>query len=37
MIADMCALPQKRMTVDEFLAWAEEQPERHDIYAATHD
>jgi Uma2 family endonuclease len=28
----MSALPQERMTVDEFLAWAEEQPGRHELF-----
>src|SRR5262245_23201202 len=28
----MIALPQTRMTVDEFLAWAEGQPGRYELY-----
>jgi Uma2 family endonuclease len=28
----MSAMPQKRMTVDEFLAWAEDQPGRHELF-----
>jgi Uma2 family endonuclease len=28
----MTALPKTRMTVDEFLAWAEEQPGRHELH-----
>jgi Uma2 family endonuclease len=28
----MGGLPQKRMTVDEFLAWAEQQPGRYELY-----
>jgi Uma2 family endonuclease len=29
----MVALPQKKMTVDEYLAWAEGQPGRYELYA----
>jgi Uma2 family endonuclease len=29
----MVALPQHKMTVDEYLAWAEEQPGRYELYA----
>lgn len=28
----MTALPQQRMTVDEFLAWAEDQPGRYELF-----
>ena len=28
----MAALPQKRMSVDEFLVWVEEQPGRHELF-----
>ena len=28
----MSAMPQKGMTVDEFLAWAEDQPGRHELF-----
>jgi Uma2 family endonuclease len=28
----MSALPQKRMTVDEFLAWAEDRPGRYELF-----
>jgi Uma2 family endonuclease len=31
----MTALPQQRMTVDEYLAWAEGQPGRFELYAGT--
>jgi Uma2 family endonuclease len=31
----MTALPQHKMTVDEFLAWAEGQPGRFELYAGT--
>jgi Uma2 family endonuclease len=31
MIGTMATLPQSRMTVDEFLAWAVEQPGRHEL------
>lgn len=29
----MNALPQRQMTVDEFLAWSEGQPGRYELYA----
>jgi Uma2 family endonuclease len=29
----MAALPQQKMTVDEYLAWAETQPGRYELYA----
>src|SRR5215211_4707084 len=32
MIGAMTALPQTRMTVDEYLAWAEGQPGRYELY-----
>jgi len=28
----MSAVPERKMTVDEFLAWAETQPGRHELY-----
>jgi len=28
----MTVLPQIRMNVDEFLAWAEDQPTRYELY-----
>jgi Uma2 family endonuclease len=31
----MTALPQQKMTVDEYLAWAESQPGRYELYAGT--
>src|SRR5438132_2347051 len=31
----MTALPQHKMTVDEFLAWAESQPGRFELYGGT--
>jgi Uma2 family endonuclease len=31
----MTALPQHKMTVDEYLAWAEGQPGRYELYAGT--
>ncbi len=31
----MVALPQHKMTVDEYLAWAEGQPGRYELYAGT--
>jgi Uma2 family endonuclease len=31
----MVALPQQKMTVDEYLAWAEGQPGRYELYAGT--
>jgi Uma2 family endonuclease len=34
-IAAMTALPKDRMTVDEYLAWAESQPGRFELYAGT--
>lgn len=35
MIAAMTALPQTRITVDEYLAWAQEQPGRYELYDGT--
>ena len=35
MIGAMTALPQARMTVDEYLAWAEGQPGRYELYDGT--
>jgi Uma2 family endonuclease len=34
-ICAMTALPQHKMTVDEYLAWAEGQPGRFELYAGT--
>jgi Uma2 family endonuclease len=31
----MSALPQKRMSVDEFLVWVEEQPGRHELFGGS--
>jgi Uma2 family endonuclease len=31
----MTALPKHKMTVDEFLVWAEGQPGRFELYAGT--
>ncbi|PWT84080.1 MAG: hypothetical protein C5B56_16185 [Proteobacteria bacterium] len=31
----MTALPKHRMTVDEYLAWAQDQPGRYELYAGT--
>jgi Uma2 family endonuclease len=31
----MLALPQHKMTVDEYLAWAEDKPGRYELYAGT--
>ena len=28
----MSAIPDKRMNVDEFLAWAEKEPGRYELY-----
>ena len=33
--AAMVALPQHKMTVDEYLAWAEDHPGRYELYAGT--
>jgi Uma2 family endonuclease len=35
MIAPMTALPQTRITVDEYLAWAQGQPGRYELYEGT--
>jgi Uma2 family endonuclease len=35
MIAAMTALPQTRITVDEYLAWAQGQPGRYELYDGT--
>ncbi len=35
MIAAMTALPQTRLTVDEYLAWAQGQPGRYELYEGT--
>src|SRR5437763_364684 len=35
MIGAMTALPQARMSVDEYLAWAEAQPERYELCDGT--
>lgn len=35
MIAAMTALPQTRITVDEYLAWAEAHPGRYELYDGT--
>ncbi len=35
MIGTMTALPQTRITVDEYLAWAQGQPGRYELYDGT--
>ena len=35
MIAAMTALPQTRITVEEYLAWAHGQPGRYELYDGT--
>jgi hypothetical protein len=34
-VCAMAALPQRKMTVDEYLAWAEGQPGRFELYVGT--
>jgi Uma2 family endonuclease len=34
-VSDMTAMPRHKMTVDEYLAWAEDRPGRYELYAGT--